>query len=50
MLAFLAAHGALHLLGFEDDIPSGFREMRERGVVAVGVGAERSSGGRVIRR
>jgi probable rRNA maturation factor len=26
-IAFLAAHGALHLLGFEDDTPEGYREM-----------------------
>ena len=26
-VAFLAAHGALHLLGFEDDTSAGYREM-----------------------
>jgi probable rRNA maturation factor len=26
-IAFLAAHGALHLLGFEDDTGTGYREM-----------------------
>jgi len=33
-VAFLAAHGALHLLGFEDDTMAGYREM-----VALGTGA-----------
>ena len=26
-VAFLAAHGVLHLLGFEDETPAGYREM-----------------------
>ena len=26
-VAFLAAHGVLHLLGYEDETPSGYREM-----------------------
>jgi probable rRNA maturation factor len=26
-VAYLAAHGALHLLGFEDETPAGYREM-----------------------
>ena len=26
-VAFLAAHGILHLLGFEDETPAGYREM-----------------------
>lgn len=26
-VAFLAAHGALHLVGFEDETPAGYREM-----------------------
>ena len=26
-VAFLAAHGMLHLLGFEDETPRGYREM-----------------------
>lgn len=33
-IAFLAAHGTLHLLGFEDETRSGYREM-----VALGRGA-----------
>ena len=33
-VAFLAAHGALHLLGFEDETPSGYREMVRLGTVA----------------
>jgi probable rRNA maturation factor len=34
-VAFLAAHGALHLLGFEDETPSGYREMVRLGTAAV---------------
>ncbi|MGH2377890.1 MAG: rRNA maturation RNase YbeY, partial [Candidatus Limnocylindria bacterium] len=34
-IAFLAAHGALHLLGFEDDSLAGYREMVELGTAAV---------------
>src|SRR5687768_2196610 len=34
-IAFLAAHGALHLLGFEDDTMSGYREMVVLGTEAV---------------
>lgn len=30
-VAFLAAHGALHLLGFEDDTRAGYREMLRLG-------------------
>lgn len=30
-IAFLAAHGALHLLGFEDETRSGYREMLRLG-------------------
>ena len=30
-VAFLAAHGALHLLGFEDDTSAGYREMLRLG-------------------
>ena len=33
-VAFLAAHGALHLLGFEDETPSGYREMVRLGTDA----------------
>lgn len=34
-LAFLAAHGVLHLLGFEDDTHAGYREMLALGRDAV---------------
>lgn len=34
-IAFLAAHGALHLIGYEDDTPRGYREMRRLGEQAV---------------
>ena len=30
-VAFLAAHGALHLLGYEDETPAGYREMLRLG-------------------
>lgn len=33
-VAFLAAHGALHLLGFEDDTREGYREMVALGTAA----------------
>ena len=33
-VAFLAAHGALHLLGFEDETPAGYREMVRLGTAA----------------
>ena len=33
-VAFLAAHGALHLLGFEDETPAGHREMVRLGTAA----------------
>ena len=33
-VAFLAAHGALHLLGFEDDTHEGYREMVALGTAA----------------
>jgi probable rRNA maturation factor len=35
-IAFLAAHGALHLLGFEDETPAGYREMVRLGTAATG--------------
>ena len=34
-LAFLAAHGALHLVGYEDETAVGYREMRRLGDDAV---------------
>ncbi len=34
-VAFLAAHGALHLVGFEDETPAGYREMVRLGTTAV---------------
>ena len=34
-IAFLAAHGALHLVGYEDDSQAGYREMRRLGLAAV---------------
>ena len=34
-IAFLAAHGTLHLLGFEDESPAGYREMVTLGAAAV---------------
>lgn len=36
-IAFLAAHGALHLIGFEDETPAGYREMVRRGTAAMEV-------------
>ncbi|MDQ6857700.1 MAG: rRNA maturation RNase YbeY [Chloroflexota bacterium] len=33
-VAFLAAHGALHLLGFRDETPAGYREMVALGTAA----------------
>ena len=35
-IAFLAAHGALHLLGYEDETPPGYREMLRLGHDATG--------------
>ena len=35
-VALLAAHGALHLLGFEDETPAGYREMVRLGHDATG--------------
>jgi probable rRNA maturation factor len=43
-IAFLAAHGALHLLGFEDETPSGYREMVRLGTAATGEGVAASRG------
>lgn len=40
-VAFLAAHGALHLLGYEDETPAGHREMRRRGAEALRRARER---------
>lgn len=40
-VAFLAAHGALHLLGFEDGTRAGYREMLALGEAAVGPGGRR---------
>jgi probable rRNA maturation factor len=37
-IAFLAAHGALHLLGFEDESPKGYREMVRLGSAATAEG------------
>ncbi len=34
-VAFLAAHGALHLLGYEDDTNAGYREMLRLGRAAL---------------
>ncbi|MGH2498870.1 MAG: rRNA maturation RNase YbeY [Candidatus Limnocylindria bacterium] len=34
-VAFLAAHGGLHLLGYEDDTPAGHREMVRLGEAAL---------------
>jgi probable rRNA maturation factor len=34
-VAFLAAHGALHLLGFEDETRAGYREMLHIGTAAL---------------
>jgi rRNA maturation RNase YbeY len=34
-VAFLAAHGALHLLGFEDDTRAGYDEMVRLGTAAI---------------
>lgn len=39
-IAFLAAHGALHLLGFEDETPAGYLEMVRLGSEAVAKAGE----------
>lgn len=43
-LAFLGAHGALHLLGFEDETPAGYREMVRLGTAAIAEGVAASRG------
>lgn len=43
-IAFLAAHGALHLLGFEDETPAGYREMVRLGTAATAEGMAASRG------
>ena len=43
-IAFLAAHGALHLLGFEDETPAGYREMVRLGTAATAEGVATSGG------
>ncbi len=39
-VAFLAAHGALHLLGFDDETPAGHREMVRLGRTALRAAAK----------
>ena len=43
-VAFLAAHGALHLLGFEDETPVGYREMLRLATAATAEGVAASRG------
>jgi probable rRNA maturation factor len=43
-IAFLGAHGALHLLGFEDETPAGYREMVRLGTAAIAEGVAASRG------
>lgn len=43
-VTFLAAHGALHLLGFEDETPAGYREMVQLGTAATAEGMAASRG------
>lgn len=47
-VAFLAAHGVLHLLGYEDETSAGYREMRRRGEEAMR--RARTSSSRLSRR
>ena len=53
-VAFLAAHGMLHLLGFDDATTSGYREMRGLGEAALAAagttsGASTTGGKRTVR-
>jgi probable rRNA maturation factor len=41
-IAFLAAHGVLHLLGFDDETQSGYREMLALGRAAVATARQQS--------
>jgi len=41
-LAFLAAHGTLHLLGFDDQTRAGYREMLALGRAAVAIARQQS--------
>lgn len=41
-VAFLAAHGVLHLLGYDDETDAGYREMLALGRTAVASARERS--------
>jgi probable rRNA maturation factor len=41
-VAFLAAHGVLHLLGYEDETPAGYREMLRLGQDAAGKNSVKS--------
>jgi len=43
-IAFLGAHGALHLLGFEDGTSAGYREMVRLGTAATSEGVAASRG------
>jgi probable rRNA maturation factor len=43
-VAFLVAHGSLHLLGFEDETPAGYREMVRLGTAATLEGMAASHG------
>ncbi len=45
-IAFLAAHGALHLLGYSDDTPAGYREMRSLGEAALDAARRTKQGAR----
>jgi probable rRNA maturation factor len=43
-VAFLAAHGTLHLLGFDDSTTAGYREMLALGTAALAVSSQRPGG------